>query len=97
MANKFKEKQVRAELLAELYDIVERKEKDLHEEYTVIGKSTIQAKDWRTGELLWEDEAKTIPVMRDEYGTVPKEELSEEDKLRSAVYKDVMEDLGDLL
>lgn len=79
MANKFKEKQLLAELLNELYDIVQRKEDSVHTEYRRVGEE--QAKDWRTGELKWEDEEKTIPVMTDKWADMPKDELSADDEL----------------
>lgn len=87
MANKFKEKQIMAEILEELYTSVENKEKDAHREYKVIGKEDKQAKDWRTGELKWEDEEHTIPVMEDKWGYVDKAEdaMSEEDIIRIKV------------
>lgn len=82
MANKFKEKQILAELLDGLYADIDRKEQDARTEYKITGKEDEQAKDWRSGELLWEDEEKTIPKMRDKWETVPKEELNEEDEIR---------------
>ena len=95
--NKFEEKRIEAEVLSELYENVARKEQDVHEEYTVIGKSEEQDKDWRTGDLLWEDEEKTIPKMKDKYGTVEKTELSEEDELKIRVYKRIMAALEKML
>lgn len=82
MTNKFKEKQILAELLDELYTTIDRKEQDARTEYKITGKTETQAKDWRTGELRWEDEEKTIPKMEDKWETVPKESLSEDDEIR---------------
>lgn len=82
MANKFKEKQILAELLEELWANIDRKEVDAHTEYKITGKTETQAKDWRTGELRWEDEEKTIPKMEDKWETVPKETLNEDDEIR---------------
>lgn len=88
MTNKFKEKQAIAEILDELYRIVQTKEDDVHNDYRVVGKE--QAKDWRSGELQWEDEEKTIPKMTDKWDYVPKsdEELDHEDlaKIKACQY-----------
>lgn len=82
MANKFKEKQILAELLNDLYTVVEEKEKETRREYKVVGEE--QAKDWRTGELKWEDDEHTIPKMTDKWDYVSKkdDELTEEDMIR---------------
>lgn len=85
MANKFKEKQIMAEVLNELYETVDSKEKAVHYDYKPVGKE--QAKDWRTGELKWEDEEQTIPTMIDKWADVEKEDLTEEDKLKIKVYQ----------
>ena len=68
-------------------EILERFEKTLEEireetitEYRVVGKESEQARHWKTGELLWEDEEQTIPKFRDRYANVaiPEEELTTE-------------------
>ena len=74
MANKFKEKQYVAEILDKLYKEVEREENDCLQEYRRIGKTDEQDKHWSTGELLWEDEEKTIPKMKDKWDYVMKSE-----------------------
>ena len=82
MANKFKEKQILAEILNELYNHVDEQERHANLKYEPVGEE--QAKDWRTGELQWEDEEHTIPKMSKKWEHIPKEEceLSEEDKIR---------------
>lgn len=87
MANKFKEKQFMAEILNDLYTEVENKEESCRREYRKIGVTDVQDKHWSTGELLWEDEEKTIPKMKDEWGYVDKddEDLTEDDRLRIKV------------
>ena len=97
MANKFEEKRILAEVLNELYETVQRKENDVHSEYKVVGQE--QAKDWRSGELRWEDEEKTIPKMSDKWESVPKadEDLTEEDKLRIKVYQYVKSQLEKMI
>ena len=99
MTNKFQEKQILAEVLDELYRTVEAKEKAVHCEYKIVGKSDVQSKNWRTGELEWEDEEKTIPKMEDIWKDVPKndDELTENDLLRIKVYKSVMAQLEKLI
>lgn len=85
MANKFKEKQILAEILNDLYNEVESKEKSALTSYTPVGER--QAKDWRSGELLWEDEEHTIPKMEKEWDYVAKsdDELSEDDRIKLKV------------
>jgi hypothetical protein len=90
MANKFEEKRIEVEMLGRLYKAVESEIKDVQYEYKVTGKSTEQAKNWRTGELLWQDAENTVPLMADVYGSVKKEELSEDDQLRITVYKRIL-------
>jgi hypothetical protein len=87
MANKFEEKRILAEVLNELYETVDNKEKAIHFEYKRVG--TEQARDWRTGELKWEDEEKTVPMMTDKWADVEKEELDEDDKLKIKVYQQI--------
>ena len=81
MLTKFDEKRVEAEILGELYKFIEEKETGTKRDYRKIGVYDEQDKHWNTGELLWEDEEKTIPKMRDKWGYVDKEELTEEEEL----------------
>lgn len=81
MLTKFDERRIEAEILGELYRVVEEKESGAKRDYRKVGVSDEQDKDWRTGELLWEDEEKTIPKMRDKWDYVAKEELTEEEEL----------------
>ena len=81
----------------EMLDILERFERILNDEeqdvgqiYKIVGKETEQATDWKTDELLWEDEEKTIPKYRDRYDYVAKtdDEMTEKDFARlSAISK----------
>jgi len=97
MTNKFKEKKAIAEILDELYKAVEDKEKSIHSKYEVVGEE--QAKDWRTGELRWEDEEKTIPMMVNKYEYVPKsdDELDQDDHARIKACQYVMAQLEKML
>ena len=84
MANKFKEKQTLAEILNTLYTSVEEMETECRREYRRVGTTEEQDTNWRTGELLWEDEAHTIPKMKDKWEYVMKseEDMSEDDFIR---------------
>ena len=88
MTNKFKEKQFTAEILSDLYEEVESKERSIRTHYQPIGE--VQDKDWRSGELLWEDEEKTIPKMKDQWDYVTKseDEMTEDDyaKIKACQY-----------
>lgn len=90
MANKFKEKQYVAELLDKLYRQVQVEEDNCRQEYCKVGTTDEQEKHWKTGELLWEDEEKTIPKMKDKWDYVMKseEELGEDDyaKIKACQY-----------
>ena len=85
--NKFKEKKIEADILGELYEMVDSRERAARQDYRVVQKNGKQATDWKTGEPLWLDEAKTVPKMEDIYGTVEKteEELTDDDHLRIKV------------
>ena len=99
MANlKFKERQIEAEILGELYESLEDKLRYAGQSYKCVGKETEQARDYKTKELLWEDDEKTIPFYRDKYDYVdiPEEELSEEQKLKAKVIKNIMAKLEKL-
>ena len=97
MTNKFKEKQFTAEILSDLYETVESKERDIRTNYQPIGE--VQEKDWRTGELLWEDDEQTIPKMTKEWGYVDKDDddLSEDDKLKLKVCQYIKTQLEKLI
>lgn len=80
--NTIKTKRITLEYLEQLMESLNRFEDDVKKEWAVVGKEEEQAKDWRTDELLWEDEEKTIPKYRDKYDYVPKKELDEDDKTK---------------
>lgn len=98
MANKFMERKIEAEILGELYEELERKLKYAGMNYEKVGVETEQAKSYKTGELLWEDEECTIPKYRDiyDYVPVPEEELTEEQKIKVKVIKNLMAKLEKL-
>ena len=90
MANKFKEKQYVVEILDKLYKQVEAEEDDCRQEYRKIGTTDEQERHWKTGELIWVDEEKTIPKMKDKWDYVMKteEEMTPDDyaKLKACQY-----------
>lgn len=95
--NKFEEKKIEAEILSELYEMVANRERAVHYTYGVVAKDDHQAKDWKTGELLWLDAEKTVPKMEDKWGDIPKEELSEKDQMAIRVYTRLMAALEKML
>lgn len=97
MTNKFKEKQFTAEILSDLYEAVESKEKDIRTQYQPIGE--VQDRDWRSGELLWEDDEQTIPKMTKKWDYVDKDEadLSEDDKLKLKVCQHIKSQLEKMI
>ena len=97
MANKFKEKQILAEILNELYEEVESKERSAHTSYQPIGER--QATNWKTGELVWEDEEHTIPKMEKYWDYVDKadEDLTEEDRIRIKVCQHIKSQLEKMI
>ena len=97
MANKIQEKRIELEALEILYSTMQEKIKDVQQEYKPVGKHETQATDWRTGELKWDDEEKTIPHYDTKWDYVPKEKLTEEEKLRIEVYENIITKLEKLM
>jgi hypothetical protein len=96
--NKFMERKIEAEVLSEVYEELENKLKYAGMSFEKVGVETEQARNYSTGELLWEDEEKTIPKYRDKYGYVPvsEEELTEEQKIKIRVIKKLMAKIENL-
>lgn len=86
-------------VLEKLADSLEAQRKDVLTDYRVIGKEDTQATNWKTGELLWEDEEKTIPKYDNKWGYVdiPEEELSAEAKATLKAIDDVEKSLEKLI
>lgn len=99
MANKFKETKIRAEILGDLCEKLDSEEKSLQQKWSVVGKETVQAKHWRTEELLWEDEAKTIPKYANKYAAEPKEDAdyTEDERIRLNVIRGIKTQLEKML
>lgn len=96
---KFQQKAAEVEILSRLDDVLQEYERDRLQTYKCVGKHEDQARDWRTNELLWEDEEKTVPMYRDRYENVPKEEeeLTDEDRAYCAAVQLIRNALEKLL
>ena len=96
MANtKFKEAKIRAEVLQEVYESLEEKIICTKQYWGVIKKDDHQKINWRTDEPVFDEEG--LPVMEDKCGYIDKDELTEDDKLRIKVLKDVIKSMEKLL
>lgn len=93
--NKIEEKKVELEVLGSVIEHLNSLKDGYTKSYEKVGEE--QAKDWKTGELKWEDEAQTIPMMRNLYDYLPKPEetLTEKDRHAIAYIDQLIEDLGD--
>ena len=82
--NYFQRKSIEASELGEVYNYIATRINDYNSKWDVIRVTYEQKKHWKTGELMWEDEEQTIPMMEKEYGEVPKEpeDYTEEDHIR---------------
>ena len=80
--NTIKEKRMLLEVLETLMDSIETMERDTKQEWACVGKETEQARNWKTDELEWEDEEKTIPHFKNKYEYVEKEILTEDDTIK---------------
>lgn len=76
-------------------ELVERERRIVYS-YEVVGKTDEQRKDYRTGDLMWEDEEETIPKYVDKWDWVPKETLSEEDEMKLKVIRNLSKKLMSL-
>ena len=75
-------KRAQIDVIEKLLEALDDLRKDTSKEYKKVGKETKQATNWRTGELLWEDEEKTIPKYEDryEYVDIPEEQMTDSKK-----------------
>lgn len=99
MTNKFKEKQFTAEILSTLYEQVEACERSRKTDYRKVGVTDQQATHWKTGELLWNDEEQTDPIMKEIWDHVEKDEadLSQDDKLYIKVCQQIKAQLEKMI
>lgn len=98
-ANKFLVKKYEAEGLNKLADEINRLMNDACRSYEVVGKETEQARDWRTNELLWEDDEQTVPKFRDKYDYVdiPVADMDDERFAQYTAYQNLLVQLEKLL
>jgi hypothetical protein len=87
------------DVLERLMNTIDSIENETTTEYRVVGKSEEQMTNWKTGELMWEDEEKTVPKMRDEYGYVDltEDEMTDENLATLEAIKVVKEVLEKLV
>ena len=80
-SSKFSVKKAQLEILERFSKVLDEMNNDATTDYRVVGKEEEQATNWKTGELLWEDEECTIPRYRDKWDSVVlKEDEMTEDK-----------------
>ena len=53
-------KRAQIDVIEKLLEALDDLRKDTSKEYKKVGKETKQATNWRTGELLWEDEERDV-------------------------------------
>lgn len=97
--NKFKVNAKESELLSRMAELLMSELESTQTSYQVVGKEDEQAHDYRTGELLWEDEEHTIPKYRDKWGNVPKrpEDITPEDEITIAACNNLLAKLEKLM
>ena len=83
--NRFDVISAKGDILKRIAEALSAFEKDTLYEYKCVGKEEEQARDWRTDELRWEDEEKTIPYYRDKYDYVKVSEAEMTDEKRAAL------------
>ena len=95
-----KVKKTEIEVLEEVYDFLSEKlTSNPFVQWKCVGKKDEQDRDWRTDELLWEDEEKTIPKMRDRYDnvTIPESEYTDDMWTRKQAIENLMAQLDKLV
>lgn len=86
-----------AEILNDLYKEVEQKAKSLRYTYDVIGEEQVRKwnKETEEYELQWNEDGS--PLMRDKWGDVEKDELTDDDKERMEILEDIMRKLAKMI
>lgn len=94
-----KEKKEILEILERFESILGDEYKDVAMIYKVVGKEEEQATNWKTGELLWEDEEKTIPKYRDRYDYVDRteDEITDVEYAKASAIEKVRKHLEQLI
>ena len=101
--NALKQKKYRVEaqitILDKLLNTLDDIEKEETTSYEVVGKEDKQAKDWRTGELLWEDDEKTIPLYHNkwDYVTIDPKLYSDSQKAMLSEIDNIRKKLEELI
>ena len=97
--NKFTVKKAQLEILERFSKVLEEMKSDARTEYRITGKETEQARSWKTDELLWEDEEKTIPKYRDKWESVEltEDEMTDEKRAMVEAINQMMATLEDLI
>ena len=87
------------DILERVYRCLDDMEKDYSMKYDCVGKETEQAKDWRTGELKWEDDEHTIPYYNSkwDYVLIPEDELTEDQKQHLVVINSLRDILNEYI
>ena len=75
----------KGDILRKIAEALSAFEKDTLYEYKCVGKEDEQARDWRTDELLWEDDEHTIPMYRSKYDYVKVSDNEMTDGKRAAL------------
>ena len=96
---KLAQKKAQLTIIEKLMDALNDLKKDTTQEYKVVGKEDKQATNWKTGELLWEDEEKTIPRYDNKwaYVEIPEEELTDEAKVTLQAIEEMKKKLDDMI
>lgn len=79
--------QYKIDKVRRLIEILAEEEKDIKLDFVPVGRE--QRRNWKTQELEWEDEERTIPRMKDVYDLREKGELSEEDEMKLKVLNEI--------
>lgn len=84
-------KRAQLEVLERLFKELDSAEKEATMRYQKIGTEDEQARHWRTGELLWADEEKTIPQYNEiwDYVKIPQDEIGEHELAKEAAINEL--------
>lgn len=96
---KLVQKKAQLTVIEKLNDALDDLMKDTACNYQVVGKKSEQARNWKTDELLWEDEEKTIPKYENKYDYVeiPAEELTDDKLALILAISNMRKQLDDLI
>jgi len=97
--NKIAVKKAQLEIIERFTRVLEEMKNDARTDYRITGKETEQARSWKTDELLWEDEEKTIPKYRDRWESVEltEEEMTEDKKAMLVAVEQMMNTLEEFV